>query len=96
MRRISKEDGSLFARRQKASGSVKMKTKAGQINAMTVATNAEYYCSTLQTSVLYAKLPATFVGGGLSGKFRISDIEPNIVIQATSDFCSPNCRPICP
>jgi tetratricopeptide (TPR) repeat protein len=47
-----------------------MRTKADQINAMTVATKQEYYCSTLQTSVDYRKLPTTFVGRVSYGKSR--------------------------
>jgi hypothetical protein len=52
-----------------------MKTKAVQIIAITEATNQEYYCSTLQTSVFYAKSPTTFVGGVSSGKSRVNNIS---------------------
>jgi hypothetical protein len=61
-----------------------MKAKAVQINAITVATNQEYYCSALQTFVGYAKSLTTFVGGVSYGKSRIQQVNlPNAIF---SDF----------
>ena len=62
--------GCLFAGRRETVESVKIEVIAFKLVAITVATNQEHYCSTLQTSVPYAKLPMTFVGGVSNGKFR--------------------------
>jgi len=70
LRNVWGDGGSLFAGRRKTVQGVKMKTKAVQIFGIATVTSQENGCSTLQASVSYAKLPATFGGGVSSGKSR--------------------------
>jgi hypothetical protein len=70
MRNGQGDGGGLFTYRRETLGSVTMAKMAFQIYTIQAALSQENRCSTLQTSVPYAKIPTTFVGGVSSGKSR--------------------------
>jgi hypothetical protein len=57
------EGGGVFAVRRETGRSVKMAKMAAQIFGIATVGSQENSCSTLLTSVSYAKWPTAFVGG---------------------------------
>src|SRR5277367_3523296 len=64
------EGGGVVAVRRKTGRSVKMAKMAAQIFGIATVGSQENSCSTLLTSVSYAKWPTAFVGGVSYGKSR--------------------------
>jgi hypothetical protein len=60
------------ALRRQPAGKVKIVKMAFQISAFAAAASQRKSCSTLQTSVRYAKWPSPFGGGGSFGKSRVA------------------------
>jgi hypothetical protein len=63
--------GGLFACRWEAVGKIKMVKMASQFPALEASSSPRNRCSTLQTSITYAKWSPTFGGSGSFGKSRI-------------------------
>jgi hypothetical protein len=61
---------------QERGGSVKMAKITFQLSAFEAPASQEKRWSKLPNSIYYAKLPTTFVGGGLYGKSRIIVVHP--------------------